>query len=76
MTGQSPRDRPWALAGQPWPSGALGPVEEGAVVGTVERAVSQPQLTDPCAVLGPRQDVGEARERGEYNPDLDTAHAL
>lgn len=44
------------------------------MVGTVERAVSQPQLTDPCA--GPRQDVGEARERGEYNPDLHRAHAF
>lgn len=53
----------WVSAGERRPSGIQGPVEEGALAGTVEWAVSQPQLTDLCGVPGPRQDAGEAHER-------------
>lgn len=40
-----------------------GPGGGGCLAGTVEWAVSQPQLTDLCGVPGPRQDAGEAHER-------------
>lgn len=45
------------MAGERWTSGAPGRVKEGALVGTVAWAVSQPYLTDPCAVPGPRLDL-------------------
>lgn len=53
-----------ASAGERRPSSVQGTVEEeGALAGTVEWAVSQPQLTDPCIVPGPRRTAGEAQER-------------
>lgn len=51
------------MAGERRTSGAPGRVKEGALVGTVAWAVSQPYLTDPCAVPGPRLDLREAHER-------------
>lgn len=51
------------MAGERWTSGAPGRVKEGALVGIVEWAVSQPYLTDPCAEPGPKLDVREAHER-------------
>lgn len=53
-----------ASAGERRPSSVQGTVEEeGALAGTVEWAVSQPQLSDPCVVPGPRRTAGEAQEK-------------
>ena len=53
-----------ASAGERRPSSVQGTVEEqGALAGTVEWAVSQLQLTDPCVVPGPRLTAGDTQER-------------
>lgn len=50
------------MAGERWPSGALGRVEEGALVGTVEWAGSQAHAYGP--LLGATSQAGRGGGMG------------